>query len=96
MASDDVRGRGGTWHGEVEVLGVWRRRSRPGDELHDLAGVGGGGSSGACVDAVVARADRDLETATARAVREAMPTWAQTFAKMHTPLKLAHVVSVDV
>jgi hypothetical protein len=45
---------------------------------------------------VVARADRDLETATARAVREAMPTWAQTFAKMHTPLKLAHVVSVDV
>jgi len=25
-----------------------------------------------------------------------MPTWAQTFAKMHTPLKLAHVVSVDV
>ena len=55
-----------------------------------------GGSSGACVDAVVARADRDLETATARAVREAMPTWAQTFAKMHTPLKLAHVVSVDV
>ena len=57
-------------------------------------GVGGGG--GACVDAVVARADRDWETETARAVREAMPVWAQTFAKMHTPLKLAHVVSTSV
>ena len=50
----------------------------------------------ACVDAVVARADRDWETETARAVREAMPVWAQTFAKMHTPLKLAHVVSTSV
>ena len=50
----------------------------------------------ACVDAVVVRADRDWETETARAVREAMPVWAQTFAKMHTPLKLAHVVSTSV
>ena len=59
-------------------------------------GSNGGVRSRACVEAVVARADRDWETETARAVREAMPVWAQTFAKMHTPLKLAHVVSTSV
>ena len=63
-------------------------------ELRGGSSNGAGGA--ACVDAVVARADRDWETETARAAREAMPGWAQTFAKMHTPLKLAHVVSTSV
>ena len=47
-------------------------------------------------DAGAARADWDGEPDSAAAAREAMPGWAQTFAKMHTPLKLAHVVSASV
>jgi len=90
----------GTGRERYAVYGAGGGGGRPGMNytvwLELRGGSNGGVGSRACVEAVVARADRDWETETARAVRKAMPGWAQTFAKMHTPLKLAHVVSTSV
>ena len=49
----------------------------------------------ACVGAVTARADHDVEVPAVRRVLDAAPEWVTTFAKHHTPLKAARVVVAD-
>ena len=49
----------------------------------------------ACVGAVTARADHDVEVSAVRRILDAAPKWTTTFAKHHTPLKAARVARAD-
>lgn len=63
-------------------------RQRTAAEVNNDRGV-------ACARAVTVRADHDAETATAMAVRSALPEWATTFGKAGYPLKLAYVAAAS-